>query len=333
MGKLEQMTDFEILRSICLALSKICNNFAVIHKIKEMEQQIITIEQLESRGLHFASCFDKDLIITDHVEDIEIFRYPCRVDGVVVLVCLGGEMDCSVNLKRYHIRENTIMVNFAGDVLQVYNAVNLECYALVLSSQLLGELQIDFKHRLDVYLDVHNNAIAYVPFDDISTLKPYYLLLKKNIEKPQSTAREIITGLVQALSFSIISMMRNSRKSDLSNAEKWSSRTQQIFERFMSLLQDYHNFERMVNFYAKKLSLTPNYLSNVVKVYSGRTALDWINEYVIMEAKMFLKFSGLSIQEIAYHLNFPSQSAFGKYFKKIVGISPKSFRNMQEDVR
>ena len=71
--------------------------------------------------------------------------------------------------------------------------------------------------------------------------------------------------------------------------------------------------------------MSVNYLSTVVKNYTGKTAGDWIDEYVILEAKSLLRFSGLNIQQIAYQLNFPTQSAFGKYFKNKTGLSPKRF--------
>jgi AraC-like DNA-binding protein len=80
-----------------------------------------------------------------------------------------------------------------------------------------------------------------------------------------------------------------------------------------------------VSFYAEEMNLTPNYLSGLMKTYSGKTASEWIDEYVIIEAKTLLKFSGFNIQQVAYKLNFPNQSTFGKYFKRLTGMSPKSY--------
>ena len=93
----------------------------------------------------------------------------------------------------------------------------------------------------------------------------------------------------------------------------------------MTLLASYYDKERSVRFYAEKLNLTSNYLSGIIKDYTGKTASEWIEEYVILEAKALLKFSGLNIQQVAYELNFPSQSMFGKYFKKQTGMSPKVY--------
>lgn len=71
----------------------------------------------------------------------------------------------------------------------------------------------------------------------------------------------------------------------------------------------------------------PRYFSSVIKEKSGSSALQWIIQNVITEAKYLLDNTDLSIKEIATKLNFPTQSFFGKYFKQYVGISPKEYRN------
>ena len=81
-----------------------------------------------------------------------------------------------------------------------------------------------------------------------------------------------------------------------------------------------------MSFYARQLNITPKYLSSVVKEVSGKTAAKWIDESVILEAKSLLKYSGMSIQEIAYCLNFPNQSFFGKYFRSHTGMTPSAYR-------
>ncbi len=81
-----------------------------------------------------------------------------------------------------------------------------------------------------------------------------------------------------------------------------------------------------MGFYAAQLNLTPKYLSTLIRQTSGRTASEWIDDYVILEAKNLLKYSTMSVQEIAYSLNFPNQSFFGKYFKNHTGQTPSGYR-------
>ena len=72
--------------------------------------------------------------------------------------------------------------------------------------------------------------------------------------------------------------------------------------------------------------MSAGYLSTVIKNVSGKTAAEWIDDYVILEAKSLLKSTNLTIQQISDGLNFPSQSFFGKYFKRQTGISPKEYK-------
>ena len=59
---------------------------------------------------------------------------------------------------------------------------------------------------------------------------------------------------------------------------------------------------------------------------SGRSAPDWIDAFVILEAKNLLKYSDKSIKEIVFALNFPNQSVFYKFFKAHTGLTPSQFR-------
>jgi AraC-like DNA-binding protein len=100
-----------------------------------------------------------------------------------------------------------------------------------------------------------------------------------------------------------------------------------IFEHFLQLVSEYHTKERNMAFYAERLCLTPKYLSKLVKNVSGRSAPDWIDSFVILEAKNMLRYSDASIKEIVYNLNFPNQSVFYKFFKANTGMTPSEYRN------
>ena len=100
-----------------------------------------------------------------------------------------------------------------------------------------------------------------------------------------------------------------------------------IFQNFMITLYRYYRQERDVTFYADKQCLSARYFSSVIKEKSGSSALQWIIQNVITEAKYLLDNTDLSIKEITTKLNFPTQSFYGKYFKQYVGISPKEYRN------
>ena len=81
-----------------------------------------------------------------------------------------------------------------------------------------------------------------------------------------------------------------------------------------------------VAYYAGKLCISPKYLSRVVASVSGRRPVDWIRDYVVLEAKALLKSGKYTVQQVADILHFPNQSFFGTYFKKATGISPMAYK-------
>ena len=111
------------------------------------------------------------------------------------------------------------------------------------------------------------------------------------------------------------------------NASQTTTRSKMVFEQFIRLVGEYHTKYRNVGFYADKLCLTPKYLSKLIKTASGRSAPEWIDSYVILEAKNLLKYSDITIKEIVYRLNFPNQSVFYKFFKARTGMTPSEYRN------
>lgn len=283
----------------------------------------ISVEQLLEQDIPELVSFNKDIVMVNNFSDLNLFSHPVRLKATTVLICLKGEIDCSINLHNYLITENHMLVNLTGDIIQINRAENIAGYAIILSEEYLQQIQLDFKFRARSYISFRDNGPISIPMEELTYLKPYYILLKKNIADGNS---EVIKGLALALSHTIASLMKRYQKQASSESERNETRSQQIFNRFMKLLGIYHTKERSLQFYADKMFLTPKYVSGMIKSYSGKGALEWINEYVVLEAKMMLRYSEMNVQEIAYALNFPTQSAFGKYFKQQSGMSPKQYR-------
>lgn len=287
----------------------------------------VTIRQLRNSRLQYALCYREELLVTDHVETIERFKRPCRIDAVTVLVCLNGEAECYINLKMYRVRPNMIVVAFPDDIIQIDNGSSIEAYAILMSPIMVNELGLNYGRRSDFYLRIRQNAACLLAHDQMMFLKPYYQLVCDNIVHETEETAEIIRGLMHAFACSVIAKMRLCQEAAGAEESLNHSHAKQLFGDFMALVKKYHTNYRGVKFYADKLCLTPNYMSGVIKDYTGKTAMEWVNDFVIVEAKIMLKDTDCSIQEVADRLNFSDQSTFGKYFKKIVGVGPKQYRD------
>jgi AraC-like DNA-binding protein len=150
----------------------------------------------------------------------------------------------------------------------------------------------------------------------------YYKLLRDIAHSPHSNFKtEAARHLTLAMFYGYSHL-----KHQISNKNISTSRQEEIYLQFIDLLDNHYSNERQVLFYADRLCITAKHLSQVVKNITGKTALAIIDEYVITEAKALLLSTTMSIQQISDRLNFPSQSVFGKYFKRCTSMTPKECR-------
>ena len=285
---------------------------------KTMQLPEISIEQFLKSSSPEAVHVANDVVMFTNIDRFHLFDTAVRLNAAVFFVCRAGTIRCSINLKEYIITEHSMMVIFAGDILKIHATDKLNGFALILSNSYLQSLRLDFSLRSE-YINYRGNGPVQIPINIVNDLQAYQTLLYKNIVNDKA---EIVRGLTQALSHTILDVIRLSNSSVIQ-----SSRPNQLFDIFMNLLTQYHTTQRSLQFYAEKMCLSPKYLSKMIKCYSGKSAMHWINQYIMMEIKMMLNYTPMSIQEITYRLNFPTQSAFGKYFKQQTGLSPKQYRN------
>ena len=97
-------------------------------------------------------------------------------------------------------------------------------------------------------------------------------------------------------------------------------------KKFINLVHTYCTTQRDVAFYADQLCISTRYLSAITKQVAEDSAKEIIDENLILELKMALQSTGMSLKEIADKYHFPDQSFFGRYFKKHTGMSPKEYR-------
>lgn len=284
---------------------------------------VISLERLLAQHTIEILNYRNRFLIVDDIADLSILEQPTRLQAVTMVLCLQGDVECSVNLRRYRVNARQILVNFSGDIIQVHNSENVKCIAVIVSEDYLQGLRLDFRERASSFSAMRENGPIDLSVEDLLELQPYRTLICKNILADND---DVISCLVQALAHTIISYIRRNHNLKPRGPESAVPRPRRIFEKFMGLLSEYHSRERSLAFYADKMYLTPKYVSRIIKEYSGKRAIDWISEYVIAEASIMLSHTDLTVQEIAYKLNFPTQSAFGKYFKEATGVSPRQFR-------
>lgn len=263
---------------------------------------------------------DLALVSINHSSIAEGHHEPRKLKHAVIAVYTSGHCRMRINLNDYDIESPMLLTLMPGQIIeQMECSPNLQGYAIALSKRFIDMLNLPgWQQR---YMAMYNNPLGIVTPDMMQPIRIFYAILYRAAANEDNPFRlQVIENLIRVFYYGGLGSFGTPKQNEAPYKNS-------VVERFMELVQEHYREERLIGFYADKLCITPKYLSKLVKEHTGRSAGDWIENHVILEARAMLQSSDMTIQQIASTLNFPNQSFFGKYFKRVTGMSPKQYRN------
>jgi AraC-like DNA-binding protein len=244
--------------------------------------------------------------------------------GYYALVCIeSGVMRINIDLRYYEIKKNDMLIVRPSQIMQV-ESISPDTRGRMIAfdkSFLAGEHGQLFEQL--ALLSPTSSPVLSLRHDEACDLPNTISHIKRKVEDiHRPHRRQIAINLIRSFLLEIDTLY-DQRNVEV---EKTFSRKEQVNTHFLSLLSEHFLQERTVIFYADLLNITPNYLTELTKEFTGKTAGDLIDDRVILEAKVLLKNPDLTIKSIAEMLNFSDQFFFSKYFKNSTGISPSAYR-------
>lgn len=248
---------------------------------------------------------------------------PFRIDMTMAIIYEQGSADLKINMRDYHIEAPAVLLVLNDQIYQsAGHSEDLRSKVILMSRSFSDSLFANSGEILPLKSSIMKNPAMKIENEE-NVFGQFFQLLQNIAASPRQefkieSARHLTLSMFYGYSH---------LKHEVNEVKSTNSRQEEIFTKFTELLERHHKKEREIAFYADKMCMTSKHLSQVIKDYTGKTALGLIEEYVISEAKSMLLSTTMSIQQISDELNFPSQSVFGKYFKRVAGISPSEYRN------
>lgn len=278
--------------------------------------------------LYYDGCLIASRVNMDEF-NVDLFRYPTRLDAFAIIFCSKGSITFTSGLQRHTLGEKTLFVPLPGSIVQVETIrEEASVHALICEEEFINRINIDLRLLARLFLGVKRRPCLPLSetewtgitdsFDEIGSEGVF--------QSDDIYSVEVLRSMIRTLAYKVCRIIARHIEINEAPATSSRSRNEEYFNEFMSVLAKHYMQQRTVGFYAGLLNLTPKYLTTIIRKTSGRTAVQWIDDYVVLEAKNLLKYSTMSIQEIAYYLNFPNQSFFGKYFKNHTGMTPTAYR-------
>lgn len=247
-----------------------------------------------------------------------------KLEGGAIYFCRKGWAHATIDLKDYEIVENTQVVLLPGTIIRINGC----------SSDFTASF---FGFPKEMFMEA---CMRFEPiFFRFIKEQPCYVLPQENTGA--------INGLIRATT-AIYNDRENRFRNQIAKNHLQSfmldiydkcyryfgkhkieggTRQDEIFKSFVSLVHEHCTSQREVSFYADKLCISTKYLTGICKAVTGDSAKKIIDDFAILEIKVLLQSTELTVQEIADRLGFPDQSYLGRYFKRHEGISPKEYQN------
>jgi AraC family transcriptional regulator, transcriptional activator of pobA len=226
-----------------------------------------------------------------------------------------------IDLDKYRLTDNTIYTIPPGRFYQFMPSGEISGYVLSFNTEFLHlaiegperpffkEISADLRQVGMLLLQSGNPALALVLADITRELETHLML-----------RLEILSGLFK------IFLIYTKRLATTVRQEETSSHRMRLFNSFYAKLDEQFKTMRQVAEYASELSVTPNYLTDVVKKVTGYSASYHIQQRMVLEAKRLALYSDANMKMVAYSLGFDDLSHFSKFFKNAAGVNFSEFR-------
>lgn len=284
--------------------------------------ELITMAGGEKRPGIMGEC-----IAANSASEMEIFRFPSRLKALIIGVGTEGETSLTSNLQEFRLKKDSLFIFSPKHILQVQSNNRFKAHLIVIAPDFLKRINIDTKRMMPLFLQFGSLPCMELTHAESQSLRSFISMVEQELKGSETDfSSEIIGGLIAATIYKVGDILTHYLTEHPEVDSPIHNRAEEYFRQFTELLGEHYKHERSVGFYAWQLCITPKYLTTLIKRISGKSVSEWIDNYVILEAKTLLKYSNMSVQEIAYYLNFPNQSFFGSYFKRNAGMSPSQYK-------
>lgn len=278
-------------------------------------------EKQQADGLHV---FTKEHKVSATAKRPPI-QYPFRSDHFSVFVITNGTFRIKLNLIEYNVGANDVLIIAPHAIRQFMDSgVDFSLAGIIFNADFLSQTGIHTKYIDPFDFVAQGNPHLQLSGNDASALVDIIrIILQKNADRNLSHfGFEIVQHYFTAFMYELAGMHRKYG----ADSRVKLTRKEELAMRFLRLLPQHFREERSLQFYADLLYVTPRHLTQTIKELTGKTAGQFIDDMVIVEAKVLLSNHDASVAQVAESLFFSDQFFFSKFFKNHTGIAPTEYR-------
>ena len=243
----------------------------------------------------------------------------------LVVICTEGIAQFDYDGQQIQLHKNDLYLYMAHSVVTNFmSSPDFNCRQIWFSRSELWNINMYGEVSLADLPYLKQHPTVHLTDDDVTLLDEYFQLLCRRMrDQSPMLYSDIVRSIVSTMMLEMLCIVR---RQEPENARTGSSYRQRLADKFMRLVEESDGRIRRVDDFANQLNITPKYLSTLLKETMSRRPSEMIKLFTLKAIERRLRFTDMTMQEIANDLNFPNASFFGKYVKEHLGMTPLEYR-------
>ena len=235
-----------------------------------------------------------------------------QLDFYMLVFYSQGETEHLVDFVWHKVKKNTVLYLTKGQINAFKFSKNVKGYLIIFSENYFKSQLNKLPKNVVIRLFTSHLFSPKIQVPESSNVSDYINLFYDEFYKEKGEFNK--TNIINSLYTVIFSKLEQLKKYQTFHIKE--SNKLELFLKFKTLLEQYYSKSRNADFYANKMNMTYKHLNTICKEVAGSTAKQFIDEFVILEAKRKLINSSIKSTELAYTIGFEEATNFIKYFKK-----------------
>lgn len=250
----------------------------------------------------------------------QILGQPTLMPEMRILIIKSGWTTPIINMIERRFEQGDLVFLGSNGILQYKDAsTDVRGIGLSISDELFS---LAIGNRIPAAFDGHlRDFQMHLEPAQEEYLDQLHSILYQHL-KQQNGSSQVTLHLLSALLWYVDNLWSHHEQTYREN----QTRQQRLFTDFIQLVSEFAPAHHTIDYYASRLCITPRYMSTIIRQVSGKSAKQWIDDALVTRIKIELKHSDKTIAHIADDMNFPNPSFMIKFFKRMTGMTPASFR-------
>ena len=270
-----------------------------------------------------------ELVVMEHFGGVPAGRVR-PLDHGLVIICTAGVAQFEYDGHTVQLSKNDLFLLMAHSVVEKFmSSVDFDCRELWFSRGELWNMNMYVKNSLADLLPLKHNPKVTLSDVDAALFETYFKQLSYHIRNSsQLLYPEITHSIVGAFLLEVLSVLRrgNNMLKDNNLINNSGLHGRKLADRFVQLVEQSDGRIRRVDEFAQMLNVTPKYLSKLLMDTMHRKPSVIVAFFTLQAIENRLRYTDMTMQQIADDLHFANASFFGKYFKEHSGMTPMEYR-------